>query len=227
MVRRWSSWQHEAGLAAPALWRARARRASLAALVRIGEVRSAAPLCPACSSRLCRWPSWVCACMPGTILYGVLVARDSCRYRLGCLDHSLSHHAAQRLLPDQPGSRPTSTSRAGASRHGSRSRWRTPLRLVDLAARHHRPGDTRHLVRKRHRRQPHRAPLQHPAQPRPGRTVPLSRSEHHGGGAEHQQPADFAVARLGDPPLACLRWKPVTAANSSRIRPRSRRPARA
>ena len=68
MVRRWSSWQHEAGLAAPALWRARARRASLAALVRIGEVRPAAPLCPACSSRLCRWPSWVCACMPGTIL---------------------------------------------------------------------------------------------------------------------------------------------------------------
>ena len=147
----------------------------------------------------CRWPSWVCACMPGTILSGVLGARDCYRYRLGCLDHNLSHHAVQRLPPEPPGSRPTSTSRAGPSRHGSRNRWRTPLRLVDLAARHHRPGDTRHLLRKRHRRQPHRAPLQHPAQPRSGRTVPLSRPEHHGGGAEHQQPADLAVARLGDP----------------------------
>ena len=58
-------------------------RALRSVLTYVGELRSAAPLCPAYCLRLCRWPSWVCACMPGTILYGVLVARDSCRYRLG------------------------------------------------------------------------------------------------------------------------------------------------
>ena len=75
----------------------------------------------------CRWPSWVCACMPGTILYGVLVARNCYRYRLDCLDHSLSLHVDQRLLPKPPDLRPPPTSRVGASRYGGRSRPDTPF----------------------------------------------------------------------------------------------------
>ena len=67
----------------------------------------------------CRWPSWVCACVPGTILYGVLVAHKVFRYRLDCFDHSLSHHAGQRLLPEPSGLRPPPTSRAGASRYAA------------------------------------------------------------------------------------------------------------
>src|SRR4051794_16464058 len=33
---------------------------------------------------VCRWPSWVCACVPGTNLSGVLVAHRVFRYRLDC-----------------------------------------------------------------------------------------------------------------------------------------------
>jgi hypothetical protein len=40
-----------------------------------------------------RWPSWVCACVSGTNLTGVLGAHCVKRYGLNCLDHSLSHHA--------------------------------------------------------------------------------------------------------------------------------------
>jgi hypothetical protein len=163
----------------PAWCGARSDRALRSVPTCAGKLRSAAPLCPAWCSRLSRWPSWVCACVPGTILSGVLVARDCYRYRLGCLDHSLSHHASQRLLPEPPGLRPPPTSRAGASRFGGRSRPHTPLRLVGLAARHHRPGDARHLVRQRHRRQPNRTPLQHATQPGAGRAVPLRRPVHH------------------------------------------------
>ncbi len=53
-----------------------------------------------------RWPSWVCARVPGTNLSGALEAQPRVRYRLDCPDHSLSHHAVQRFLPDQPDSRP-------------------------------------------------------------------------------------------------------------------------
>jgi hypothetical protein len=52
-----------------------------------------------------RWPSWVFAYVSGTNLFGVLEAHDTQRYCLNCwIDHSLSHHAVQRFLPDQPGS---------------------------------------------------------------------------------------------------------------------------
>jgi hypothetical protein len=57
----------------------------------------------------CRWPSWVFACVSGTNLKSVLGAQTSERYCLDCLDHSLSHHAGRRLLPDQSGLRPLPT----------------------------------------------------------------------------------------------------------------------
>jgi len=47
-----------------------------------------------------RWPSWVCASVSGTNLASVLKAQLSIRFCLSCLDHSFSHHADQRLLPD-------------------------------------------------------------------------------------------------------------------------------
>jgi len=42
---------------------------------------------------VCRWPSWVCACVSGTNLSSALEAQRGVRYCLNCLDHSLSHHA--------------------------------------------------------------------------------------------------------------------------------------
>lgn len=56
-----------------------------------------------------RWPSWVCACVSGTNLAGVLGAHIFFRCRLNCFDHSLSHHAGLRLPLDYSGSRPTPT----------------------------------------------------------------------------------------------------------------------
>jgi hypothetical protein len=56
-----------------------------------------------------RWPSWVFAYVSGTILVGVLGAHTNARYCLDCLDHSLSHHAVQRFLPNQLGLRPPPT----------------------------------------------------------------------------------------------------------------------
>jgi len=44
--------------------------------------------------------------MSGTILSRVLKAQRRVRYRLNCLDHSLSHHAVQRFLPDPSSLRP-------------------------------------------------------------------------------------------------------------------------
>ena len=48
-----------------------------------------------------RWPSWVCACVPGTILSRALETQRGMRY---CLNRrvtdSLSHHAVQQVLPD-------------------------------------------------------------------------------------------------------------------------------
>jgi hypothetical protein len=57
----------------------------------------------------CRWPTWVCACVPGAILGGVLEAQHLARHGLDRLDHSLSHHAVQRFLPDRAGLRPPPT----------------------------------------------------------------------------------------------------------------------
>ena len=54
-----------------------------------------------------RWPSWVCACVPGTNLKSVLEAQQLARYCLNCrIGHSLSPHAVQHFLPDQSGLRP-------------------------------------------------------------------------------------------------------------------------
>jgi hypothetical protein len=92
-------------------------------LAQCGDLRWERPVSRALMSGLCRgacrWPSWVCACVPGTSLKGVLVAHRVFRYRLDCLDHSLSHHAGQRLLPEPSGSRPPPTGRAGASRYAA------------------------------------------------------------------------------------------------------------
>jgi hypothetical protein len=73
------------------------RRPQQPRLAQCADFRWETPVSRALMSGLCRgacrWPSWVCACMPGTILKRVLVAQVSHRYRLDCLDHSLSHHA--------------------------------------------------------------------------------------------------------------------------------------
>jgi len=61
------------------------------------------------SRGVCRWPLWVCACVSGTNLRGVLEAQLCVRHCLNCLDYSFSHHAAQHILPDQPGLRPLPT----------------------------------------------------------------------------------------------------------------------
>ena len=54
-----------------------------------------------------RGPSWVCACVPGTILSRALGAQRGVRYRLDRrVTDSLSHHAVQQVLPDRPGRRP-------------------------------------------------------------------------------------------------------------------------
>jgi hypothetical protein len=57
-----------------------------------------------------RWPSWVCACVPGTNLHRALEAQHRMRYRLDRrVADSLSHHAVQQLLPDQPSERPVAS----------------------------------------------------------------------------------------------------------------------
>ena len=79
----------------------------------IGKIRSVAPLCPACRAALaaghhgcaltCRAPIWT-ACSRHIKLDGI--ART-------VLDHSLSHHAVKRFLPDQSGLRPPPTALRG------------------------------------------------------------------------------------------------------------------
>ena len=56
---------------------------------------------------------------------------------------------------------------------------RAPAWAVDLSARHHRPGDARHLVGQRHGRQPDGSALQHTPQPCARRAVPMRCAEHH------------------------------------------------
>ena len=56
-----------------------------------------------------RWPSWGFAYVSGTNLFSVLGAHNANRYCLNCrIDHSLSHHAVERFLPDQSGLSPPS-----------------------------------------------------------------------------------------------------------------------
>jgi hypothetical protein len=75
-----------------------------------GPVRCA--LMSGLSRGRCRWPSWVCARVPGTNLSRALEAQGRMRCRLDCLDHSLSHHAAQRFLPGSAGLAPAVFHRA-------------------------------------------------------------------------------------------------------------------
>jgi hypothetical protein len=66
------------------------RRLQRPRLAQYADLRWETPVSRALMSGLCRgacrWPSWVCACVPGTILYGVLVAQGTYRYCLDCLD---------------------------------------------------------------------------------------------------------------------------------------------
>jgi Transposase DDE domain len=63
----------------------------------------------------CRWPPWVCACVPGTNLSAARSRRNVvCGTAWTASIGSLSHHAVQRFPPDQPGSRPASTVPRGA-----------------------------------------------------------------------------------------------------------------
>ena len=104
--------------------------------------------------------------------------RLSSAFAQNCSTCSPSHHAVQRLPPDRAGSRPPPTRRARASRR-CRSRRDAAPRAVDLVARHHRPGDARHLVGQGHRHLPNRTPLQQPSHPRPRGAVPLPGAVHH------------------------------------------------
>ena len=54
------------------------------------------------SACCCRWPSWVYACVSGTDLEGVLMARRGHRYCPIRLDDEHPHHAELLLPPDQP-----------------------------------------------------------------------------------------------------------------------------
>jgi hypothetical protein len=79
-----------------------------------------------------RWPSWGFADVPGTKLHHELKAHSAKRYCLNCrIDHSLSHHAVQRFLPDQSGLSPPSAVLR-----------RSIIRPLTLRPRHH-PSDGR------------------------------------------------------------------------------------
>ena len=127
-----------------------------------------------------------------------------CRYCLGCLDHSLSHHAVQRFLPDQSELAPVAYPCAGTSRRCFRGGRDMSLRVVDLLARHQRPSDARHLVRQRHGHQPDGAALQDASGQAPAALFQCASPVDHRRGPEDQQPADLPIARLGDPTKAGL-----------------------
>ena len=107
----------------PARRRSRVRAGDLAGVrngVSFGNRRSAlgedpvrCALMSGLSRGACRWPSWVCACVPGTILGGVLEAHHLARYGLDRLDYGLPitrfgasyriSRACARRLPGVPG----------------------------------------------------------------------------------------------------------------------------
>ena len=70
--------------------------------------------------------------------------------------------------------------------------------LIDLAARHHRPDDTRGLVRQRHSHQAHGLALQQGEQIRISRLRFALCVSHHGGHTNDEQLAKIAIAHLGD-----------------------------
>ena len=82
---------------------------NLSALFGVTEkIRSVAPLCPASDAAFAAGHHGCSlACQAPIYLSGELEAQTLARYCLNCrIDHSLSHHAVQRVLPDQPGLRP-------------------------------------------------------------------------------------------------------------------------
>ena len=149
------------------------------------EIRSVAPFCPACS----------CGDAPLAIM-GVRVrarrqSHTACskhditmRLCLDCLDYSLPitwfSDCCRNFSP-----RPSySVTRhvyngGGTTTRSSCDFRRAPAWAVDLSARHHRPGDARHLVGQRHGRQPDGSALQHTPQPCARRAVPMRCAEHH------------------------------------------------
>jgi len=163
---------------------------------------------------LCRWRSWVCACVSGTNLSSALKAQRRIGYRLNCLDRSLSHHAVQRFLPDQPGSRALPTFRAKPSRQRLRGSRDTPLCVVDLFARHQRPCDARHLVGERHCHQPDGTALQPSRRAHPKITALTVESLRFGGVdrvvpfSVERVPGDMETIHFGvgyDNPLRIMR----------------------
>ena len=80
----------------------------------------------------------------------------------------------------------------------------TTLRAVDLFARHHRPGDARHLVRQCYGHQPDGATPEDGPEPGADRAVPSICPVDHRRGAKHKQLADLPIARFGDPAKARL-----------------------
>ena len=62
----------------------------------------------------CRWPSWVCACVPGTNLSRALEAQRRVRYCLDCFDRQPFPSRGATLPPDQPGLRPVSAALPGS-----------------------------------------------------------------------------------------------------------------
>jgi hypothetical protein len=119
-------------------------------------------------------------------------------------DYGLSHHAVEascwisrvctRRLPSD------GEASCGSLRHGRD----TTLRAVDLFARHHSPGDARHLVRQCYGDQSDGATLEDRPEPSADRAVPSVCPVDHRGSPQHQQLADLPIARFGDPAKARL-----------------------
>jgi hypothetical protein len=86
--------------------------------------------------------------------------------------------------------------------HSLRHSRDTTLRAVDLFARHHGPGDARHLVGQCHGHQSDGATLEDGPEPSADRAVPAVCPVDHRRGSQHQQLADLPIAGFGDPPKA-------------------------
>jgi hypothetical protein len=129
-------------------------------------------------ARHCRWPSWVCAYVSGTNLSGVLEALALIRYCLISTTESFPSRCCGLLL-DQSGLHPSPAIRRGGVCSSLRHRRDTALRTVDLFARHHRPGDARHLVGQCHGHQSDRATLENRPEPGADRAVPSVCSKDH------------------------------------------------
>jgi len=111
-----------------------------------------------------RWPSWVFACVSGAYLARVLKAHNL--YRL-CLNCSLPTTLSAGTAEPEPG-----VFHSSGWPHAAAQATVVTFRTVDLFARHHRPRDARHLVRKSNSYQARRASLQDLPEPGTHRIVP-------------------------------------------------------